>query len=158
MLVCGGALIDAGGYTIKYATRLLGESAKIVCSKMNMIAGFDVDMYGSATMVNNEGLTAQLAFGMDNNYKCELEAWGSKGCLTTGRVLTAPAGLVPKVTIRKGNVDEIRDLPADDAFFKSLQRFMDCVTDLEIREDNYKEIIRQAELVQQFKVKMENEI
>ena len=72
----GGALIDAGGYTIKYAARLLGQSAKIKCAQMNYIKGFEVDMYGSATMTNNEGVTAQLAFGMDNNYKCTLEVWG----------------------------------------------------------------------------------
>lgn len=154
----GGALIDAGGYTIKYANRLLGNSARIVCSNMNALEGFEVDMYGSATMINNSGVTAQLAFGMDNNYKCELEAWGSKGCLTTGRVLTAPAGMIPKVTIRKENDDEIRDLPADDAFLKSLYRFLKCIKNKNIREENFQEIIRQAELVNQFRKLNKNEI
>lgn len=147
----GGALIDAGGYTIKYATRLLGGSAKIKCSQMNFIDGFNVDMYGSATMVNSEGVTAQLAFGMDNNYKCELEAWGSAGCLITGRVLTAPTGFVPQITIRKGNTDSIRNLPADDAFGKSISRFSDCIMNSEVRELNYNEIIKQAELVEEFR-------
>lgn len=154
----GGALIDAGGYTIKYANRLLGDSAEIVCSSMNNLDGFEVDMYGSATMMNKEGLTAQLAFGMDNNYKCELEAWGSQGCLTTGRVLTAPAGMIPKVVIRKGNDDEVRDLPADDAFLKSIYRFIECVKSREVREENCNEIIRQAELVNQFRMLSKNEM
>ena len=42
-----------------------------------------------------------MAFGMDNDYKCELEVWGSKGSLKTGRVLTAPAGFSPSITIKK---------------------------------------------------------
>lgn len=147
----GGALIDAGGYTIKYATRLLGESAQIVYAKMNDIDGFEVDMYGSATMVNEQGITAQLAFGMDNNYKCELEVWGSKGCITTGRVLTAPVGFIPKAVIRKGNVDTEIELPEDDAFAKSIQHFTECTNDTYIRERNYSDILHQAKLIDQFK-------
>ncbi|MCR5102459.1 MAG: Gfo/Idh/MocA family oxidoreductase [Butyrivibrio sp.] len=147
----GGALIDAGGYTIKYATRLLGETAELKYAQMNYKEGFEVDIYGSGAMVNAEGTTVQLAFGMDNNYKCELEAWGSKGCLTTGRVLTAPTGFVPSVTIRKGNEDEVRSLPADDAFRKSIMRFWECIGNDNTRRNNYKELIRQAELVDEFR-------
>ena len=147
----GGALIDAGGYTIRYATRLLGPSAEIKYAQSNYLDEFDVDMYGSAAFVNADGVTAQVAFGMDNNYKCELEAWGSKGCLTTGRVLTAPAGFVPTATIRKGNEDSIIELPVDDAFLKSIKHFGDCVEDLNIRKERYQIITKQAELVDQFK-------
>lgn len=147
----GGALIDAGGYTIKYAGILLGSTARIKYAQMNYTDRFEVDLYGSAALVNNNGVTAQIAFGMDNNYKCELEAWGSKGCLSTGRVLTAPAGYLPQVTIRKGNVDEVRELYADDAFEKSILHFLKCVIDIKTREDNYKELIKQAELVEKFR-------
>lgn len=147
----GGALIDAGGYTIRYATRLLGPTAEIKYAQSNYLDEFEVDMYGSAALVNAEGVTAQVAFGMDNNYKCELEAWGSKGCLTTGRVLTAPAGFAPTATIRKGNEDTVINLPADDAFLKSLRHFVKCVQNEEIRKERYQIITKQAELVDDFK-------
>ncbi|MBE5907626.1 MAG: Gfo/Idh/MocA family oxidoreductase [Lachnospiraceae bacterium] len=147
----GGALIDAGGYTIRYATRLLGSTAKIVQAQSNYLDGFDVDMYGSAVMVNDEGATAQISFGMDNNYKCELEVWGSKGCLTTGRVLTAPAGFIPTATIRIGNEERIVELPVDDAFLKSIQHFADCIKNEKVRKDRYNIITKQAELVDEFK-------
>lgn len=147
----GGALIDAGGYTIKYATRLLGETAKIRYAQLNSIDGFEVDMYGSAALVNNEGVTAQIAFGMDNNYKCDLEVWGSKGCLTTGRVLTAPVGFTPTVTLRNGNEEKTEMLPADDAFKKSIEWFLKCISNKEDREKNYKALIKQASLVDEFK-------
>lgn len=147
----GGALIDAGGYTIKYATRLLGQTAQIKYAQMNYSHAFEVDMYGSGALVNESGVTAQIAFGMDNNYKCELEVWGSKGCLTTGRVLTAPAGFVPQVVIRKGNTDEVRELQADDAFQKSIRHFLDCVKDEQVRNESYNVICKQAELVDEFR-------
>ena len=146
----GGALIDAGGYTIKYATRLLGATAEIKYAQLNYIDEFDVDIYGSAALVNNEGITAQIAFGMDNDYKCELEVWGSKGTLKTGRVLTAPAGFTPTMTIKKNNDIEERTLPADDAFKKSIEHFMRCISDENTRKKNYDSILRQAQLVEQF--------
>ena len=101
--------------------------------------------------VNKEGVTAQIAFGMDNNYKCELEVWGSKGCLTTGRVLTAPSGFVPTAIIRKGNEEKVIDLPEDDAFFNSIQHFISCIKDEGIRKKRYSIINKQAKLVDEFK-------
>lgn len=147
----GGALLDCGGYTLKYASMLLGPTAKIKYAQSNYIDSFDVDMYGSAALVNDNGVTAQVAFGMDHNYKCELEVWGSKGTLFTNRILTAPAGLVPEVTIRKGNDEEKRSLPADDAFKKSILRFCHCIEDATMREENYQILLRQAKLVDSFK-------
>lgn len=147
----GGALIDACGYTIKYATRLLGPSVKIRYAQMNNLPDYEVDMYGSGALSNDAGAVAQIAYGMDNNYKCELEAWGSKGCLTTGRILTAPTGFAPSVTIRKGNEDEVRELPADDAFKKSIEYFIRCIEDDSVREKEYADILKQAKLVDDFR-------
>ena len=143
----GGALLDCGGYTIKLATMLLGETAKTVYSKLNYTDGFDVDIFGSAAMINDSGTTAQLSFGMDNSYKCELEVWGSKGFLRTGRILTAPDGFEPTAEITISNETETVKLSADDTFGKSIEHFCRCVRDEKVREDNYKKILKQAELV-----------
>ena len=147
----GGALLDCGGYTFKYASMLLGPTAKMKYAQSNNIDGFSVDMYGSAALVNDKGVTAQVAFGMDHNYKCELEVWGSKGTIYTNRILTAPAGLVPEVIIRKGNEEEKRNLPADDAFKKSILHFCKCIEEEEVRKENYQTLLRQARLVEDFK-------
>lgn len=147
----GGALLDCGGYTFKCASLLLGPTAKMKYAQSNNIDGFSVDMYGSAALVNDKGVTAQVAFGMDHNYKCELEVWGSKGTLYTNRILTAPAGLVPEVVIRKGNDEEKRNLPADDAFKKSILHFNKCIEDNATREENYETLLCQAKLVDSFK-------
>ncbi len=147
----GGALLDCGGYTLKLATMLLGSSARIVYSQLNYTDDFEVDIYGSAAMVNDESVTAQLSFGMDNSYKCELEIWGSKGCLSTGRILTAPVGFVPTADIRIGNETETVTLSADDTFAKSILKFCGCVADDDERINNYKALIKQAELVDQVK-------
>lgn len=147
----GGALLDCGGYTLKLASILLGETARVSTSNLNYSDGFEVDLYGSATMVNDDGVTAQLSFGMDNSYKCDLEIWGSKGCLTAGRILTAPDGFEPSAELRIGNETRTVKLSADDAFKKSIEKFCRCVRDRRERARNYTELIKQAELVEQIK-------
>ncbi len=146
----GGALIDAGGYTIKYARRLLGDTAHITEAQLNYINEFEVDMYGSATIKNNKGNTAQIAFGMDNDYRCELEIWGSKGTLTTGRVLTAPVGFVPNAKIKRNNDIEEILLPEDDSFKKSIDFFIQTIRDPKIREESYIDIATQAQMIEDF--------
>lgn len=147
----GGALLDAGGYTMKYANYLLGDTAKVVTAQVNNIEGFEVEMFGSCTMVNAEGITAQLAFGMDNDYKCEVEIWGSKGTITSNRILTAPEGFEPTYTIKKNQEFETRTLPADDAFLKSIKHFIDCVRQDSVRKDNYEVLRRQERHIEEFK-------
>jgi hypothetical protein len=89
---------------------------------------------------------------MDCNYKCLLEAWGSSGTLTTGRVLTAPDNFEPDVVIRKGNDDELRKLPSDEAFVKSIKRFAECIVENNTRMDNYQKIRHQSMLLEDVKI------
>lgn len=147
----GGALLDAGGYCMKYANHLLGGNAKVVTASANDVVGFEVEMYGSATMINNDGIVAQLAFGMDNDYKCDIEIWGSKGTITSGRIMTAPADFVPSYTIKQNQNIETRQLPSDDAFLKSIVRFVECIENEYVRSEEYSILHTQEMLVEQFK-------
>ena len=146
----GGALLDCGGYTIKYASLLLGGTARIAYANLNHIDEFDVDMYGSAALINESGMTVQLSFGMDNSYKCELEVWGSKGALKTDRVFTAPPEFQPELRIINENGTEGRKLPSDDTFMKSITKFQKAISDQMIRTDIYDEILKQAHLVDEY--------
>lgn len=147
----GGALLDAGGYCMKYANYLLGGDAHVTTAQANYIDEFEVDMYGSASMCNNKGQVAQIAFGMDNDYRCDIEIWGSIGTITSGRILTAPAGFVSSYTVKKNQDIETRSLTADDAFLKSIQRFVDCVNDNVVRIDEYELLKKQEQLLEEFK-------
>lgn len=146
----GGALLDCGGYTLNYARKLLGKGAKIVSSHLNYIEGFDVDIYGSATLINEQGITAQISFGMDNSYKCEFEAWGSKGSLLTDRIFSPPSDYEPKITLRLQDKIEILNLKADNSFKNSIIAFNQSIIDNKIRKESYKNILDQAEMIREF--------
>ena len=147
----GGSLLDCGGYTLKLASDFLGETAKVSASQLNSKKGFDVDIYGSATLVNDEGLTAQVSFGMDNSYRCSLDIWGSSGSIYTNRILTAPVGYHPVVTIKNADGDKSFTLDDDDCFKKSIEWFEKCISCEDVRYAHYDNIYRQALLVDSIK-------
>lgn len=147
----GGALLDAGGYCIKFASWILGPMARLEYANLKYEPEYEVDIFGSGVMRNEEGVTVNFSFGMDCDYKCSLEAWGSKGTLSTGRILTAPDGLEPDMTIKHNQEYIASKLPGDKAFCNSICRFIDCVRDEKTREDNYQEIERQSAYLSEFK-------
>lgn len=147
----GGALLDCGGYPIKLATILLGCDSYITTSKLNYLDKYDVDIYGSATITNKNGLTAQISFGMDNFYRCELEAWGSKGILRTERIFTAPSDCFPEIKLFTEDGEKIDILNKDDAFKNSILHFVNCIVDKKTRLETYNEIRTQATFIEQIK-------
>lgn len=143
----GGALLDAGGYAIKLANLLLGPSARITTAQLSDGRDLEVDLFGSASLANDAGQVAQVSWGMDNDYRCNIDVWGSTGTLLSGRILTAPAGFEPTFTIRRNGAEEVVTLPADDSFRKSIEHFAGCIANADVREARMHEIYHQAELV-----------
>ena len=143
----GGALLDAGGYTVKLATELLGPSIKVDSAQLNGKAGYEVDMYGSASLSNDDGMICQVGYGMDCQYMCSLEVWGSTGRLFTNRIFTAPVGYKPTVIIEKGTEKKELVLAEDSSFAHSIEAFKEEITNTEKRQAMYDEILLQAKLI-----------
>ncbi|WP_312635379.1 Gfo/Idh/MocA family oxidoreductase [Oscillibacter sp.] len=146
----GGALLDCGGYPIRLSAELLGDTAKIKASALQYSPEFEVDIGGSATLQNDRGQVAQIAFGMDNSYKCELEVWGSIGCIFTNRIFTAPMGYAPQLVLKKWNEKQTLTLLEDDSFVNSIRLFSSCIQTAFEGEKNRERICRQAVQMNQF--------
>lgn len=149
----GGALLDCGGYPVRLAWELLGDTAKVTQSRLAQPDGFEVDLFGTAVLENEQGLCAQVSFGMDNSYRCELELWGNKGCLRADRIFTAPVNFQPTVTESTGSGERKYLLAEDDAFFNSIRMFVSSLRDPELQDrirrgievqSTHVEIIRKA--------------
>ena len=152
----GGALLDCGGYPIKLAYLLLGSESQITASRLNYTDEHDVDIYGSATITNKIGITAQISFGMKNYYRCELEVWGSEGLLRANRIFTAPAEFEPEFELFNLEGKTIEKLKKDDAFKNSILHFKRCIEDVKTRLSAYTEIEMQASYIEQIKMDNEN--
>ena len=146
----GGALLDCGGYPVKLAAMLLGGEAVVKTASLDSSRGHDVEVFGSATLANEFGMTAQVAFGMDNAYRCELEVWGSEKSLIARRVFT-PVPTVPcilELVDSRQNVQTV-EVPADDQFLGSIDDFVECIGDHAVRAAAYEGLLDQARLVEQ---------
>lgn len=120
----GGALLDCGGYPVRLALELLGDTTKVVYSKLVQPKEFEVDLYGSAVLENDTGEVAQISFGMDNAYQCQLEVWGSKATLIAPRIFTAGEGVKPTLILRTSSDESKMELETDDQFLHSIEWFI----------------------------------
>lgn len=143
----GGALLDAGGYTIKLATLYLGDTIRVDDARLNGLDGFEVDMYGNARLSNDKGQVCNVAFGMDCGYRCSLEVWGSTGRLYTNRIFTAPDNYEPVVFIETNEGTREVTLKADSHFTTSIREFIAEISDVGKRRKMYDSILLQAGLV-----------
>lgn len=144
----GGALLDCGGYTVRLATLLLGGTAEVTAARLCQTEAFDVDIYGSATLENKNGQVAQISFGMDNSYKCELGLWGSTGCITLPRIFTAPAGFHPQAYLETADGTELLTLPDDDSFYNSILAFYKSIIDADAQVTARTQILQQGRLLE----------
>ena len=151
----GGALLDCGGYPVRLATELLGESARVTQARLCQPQGYEVDLYGSAVLENDAGLCAQVSFGMDNAYQCQLEIWGSKATLIAPRIFTAGADLKPKLILRTSSGEQTMDLEADDQFLHSIETFVRCIADGDFRRWHRVDLLRQGRMVETVREKGE---
>lgn len=147
----GGTLLDCGGYPVRLALELLGERAQVTQAKLCQPPGYEVDLYGSAVLENEDGLCAQISFGMDNSYKCELELWGSQACLSANRIFTAPSNLIPEINLGTQTGTKKFILKEDDSFYRSVSFFKQTIIHPNIRNATQTMIAKQAEIVEKIR-------
>lgn len=145
----GGALFDCGCYTIKMAQILMGSDISILNSVLITNSEYDVDIYGSVTVINDKNVIAQLSFGMDQNYCCELEIFGNKGFLKSSRIYTAPDNYSVKLIVRTGSDEIIYNIEPMNQFEKSLNNFFNIIKYDSERYRSYYDIIKQSNYIEQ---------
>lgn len=151
----GGVLLDAGGYPVKACQMFLGDDIEVKSANLNYMDGFEVDMYGSASLKSVNGITGQISFGFDNYYQCNIELWGNKGKVTFKRAFTAPPNVKPKIILEKQDLKKEFLLEADNHFKGILKRFYNVILNNN-EEFEYKKILRQAELIENIRRIAEN--
>lgn len=144
----GGALLDCGGYPLRLCSELLGSTAHVVHSRLSYCAETGVDMSGCVTVENNDGSVAQIAFGMDNEYRCELDIWGSAGSLCAPRIFTAGADVSPTITLRQGGQETILPQPCYDQFEQSILQFYQIITQPDSRKAEMVAIAQQSQMIE----------
>lgn len=142
--LAGGAVLDAGAYTVRASTFFLGTDLEVIGADLN-IFDYEVDFQGSAMLRNKQGIVAQIAFGFDNFYQNTIEIWGSKGKITMSRAFTAREGFMPGITLEKQNEKTEILLPPDNQMKKILLDFSQSIKSDYSKE--FKNILLQSKLL-----------
>ncbi|WP_331765268.1 Gfo/Idh/MocA family oxidoreductase (plasmid) [Streptomyces sp. NBC_01384] len=141
----GGALLDTGVYPVRAALHFLGDRLEVAGAVLHSTRGRAVDTAGSALLRSPEGITAQLAFGLDHAYSSRYELWGSEGRITLERAFTPPAGHRPVVRLDSPSGTELRELEPADQVAATVAAFAAAVSSGAAPDES---CLRQAQLVQ----------
>ena len=144
----GGVLMDAAGYPLRAAHRILGDDLEVGAATVRRGKKGGAAIWGSAFLANKAGVGASIAFGFDNFYQCRYELWGSRGKLVAERAYTAGASISPRLLLE--SVDGGRELlvEPDNHFVAALRAFSEAITEPERREELYRQILVQSRSLQ----------
>jgi predicted dehydrogenase len=146
----GGALLDAGAYTLKVSQILLGKDLTVAAANLESGEGDEVDIWGGAYLKQKNGpLFSEVAFGFDQQYQCSLELWGSKGRLTTNRLFTAPPGYSAELVIECGMEREVVSIDPANHFENMLRLFHAIIHQPDLRQDEYVQNVNQSRLIEE---------
>lgn len=148
----GGALLDAGAYPVKLVQLFLGPEIIVKAANLFYDKNKNVDIWGGAYLSQRNGnMFAEIAFGFDNFYQCNLELWGSRGKITTNRIFTAPPEHKAEIIIEKGSEKETIVLEQDNHFKKMLLYFYTLIAEKKDLNNEYLQNINQARLIKELK-------
>ncbi|WP_421947827.1 Gfo/Idh/MocA family protein [Phaeodactylibacter xiamenensis] len=150
----GGALLDAGAYPIKIAQMFIPQPLSVKAASLWIDPELGVDIWGGGVLESESSSHfAQIAFGFDNFYQCNIEILGSKGKLYTNRIFTAKPSYKPTVLLEKRTGQKQIELEPDNPYRNMLLYFYELVVNRDPRqlEIEYQANIMQSKLLTEFK-------
>lgn len=143
----GGALLDAGAYTVKATTYLLGNDFQVRMATCGRHDGIDVDLDGHLWLQSPSGLVSKTTYGFHNFYQCGYEIWGERGRIATTRAFTAKADFAARVDLATTDGVDARTFQADH-FALMLDHVSSCISKREF-EPEYNECLVQSRILTQ---------
>ncbi|MBI4678162.1 MAG: Gfo/Idh/MocA family oxidoreductase [Elusimicrobia bacterium] len=144
----GGALLDCGVYCAQAALLFLGQGLKAVGVHLRQDQAKGVDVSGAAMLASPSGQVAQLAFGFEHFYQCEVALWGSQGKLTLERAFTPLPDQEAVVWLERQGRREERRFPAENQYVSIFQHFARTAVSGKDFEAEYARILEQAVCVE----------
>lgn len=108
----GGALMDAGAYTISAVQELFPDN-ELVYSSIDR-QGYEVDVTGSAVFQTDDDIKCFLNWGFGLSYKNDIEVWTQDQHILVERAFSKPADYRAKISRSKnGKLSVDSDVPCN---------------------------------------------
>ncbi|MYB15668.1 MAG: Gfo/Idh/MocA family oxidoreductase [Chloroflexi bacterium] len=126
--MAGGALADAGCYTVAAARFLLGAEPVAVLSSMHIDEEFGVDMSGSGILEFPGGPTALISYSMEDAGSQQIEVIGFDGRMVLDQFVIS-AGEPGTISVRanRSDVERVEHFQADLIYRAEFETFADAV-------------------------------
>lgn len=148
----GGSLLDAGAYTIMASRWFLGNNQDVISSVLYVDPIKKVDIYGTVSLKNKNGIVSQLSFGFDNFYQCNYEFWGSEGRIFAQKAFTPKPNEITQIILEnQSNISETVINP-DNHFIKIFKEFNNCIQNHQF-ENHYTDILDQSRTISEILAK-----
>jgi NDP-hexose-3-ketoreductase len=147
--VGGGPFLDFGGYPVRAALHVLGRKLQVVGAVFRRDTALDVVLSGSILLATDQGVPAQLTFGMEHSYRNAYSLTGSTGRLTLDWAFTPPHTHRPALRIERQDHREELVLPADQQFANLIEVFVETVLTGGDPQPEHEGTLEQAALMEQ---------
>jgi dTDP-3,4-didehydro-2,6-dideoxy-alpha-D-glucose 3-reductase len=145
----GGAILDAGSYTI-HSARHFFKCEPIHIHSILENEGHDVEVRGTAMLDFGNSRTAHLVFGFNNMYQNKYIIWGTNGVITLDRAFALPPNYESILTLEKqGLKKEILMQPCNH-FIEEIKYFAQNVNNHDVAQKWREEFINQIKVIDKF--------
>ena len=148
----GGALLDAGCYTIHAARNFFKREPINVKTCINL-NNEDIDIHGSILLDFGNSQTAFLSYGFNNSYRNNYTIWGTKGHLSVNRAFSVTTDYKPKIILEKQDVIKEILCDNDNQFVNQIDYFCDNILKENIQKSWAKELLMQSKVMNEVKNK-----
>lgn len=142
-LMGGGAILDAGAYTVHAARKFFNAEPKNVYSIIEN-DGLEVEIRGTAMIDFGDSRTAHIAFGFNNFYQNRYTIWGTKGLISLERAFAVPPDFNSKLTLMKQDSYQEFSLEPCNHFIEEIIFFSKHFRNVDFRKVWGDEIIKQS--------------
>jgi len=144
----GGALLDAGAYTISLAALFAKSSINLRASTIMTQVNYEVDTDGIALFSLDGEVSFIASWGIGRSYRNEVEVWGEDGTAHAHRFFSKPETLNTEVKVSKQDGDYVVNCLPENHFVSMFRDFSEAVYDADLRVTLRKNLIAQALIIE----------
>jgi len=144
----GGAILDAGSYTI-HSARHFYNCEPISIHSILEKEGHEVEIRGTVILDFGNSRTAHLVFGFNNMYQNKYIIWGSKGVVTLDRAFALPPDYKSILTLEKQGVKKEFIMQPCNHFIEEIKYFVQNSNNTNFVCNWQNEILNQMKVINQ---------
>jgi len=148
----GGALNDAGAYTICAARNLFGDDINLIGSSVMSLDEYEVDTIGVASFISAAtSATVNCKWVFGGSYLSEIKVWCEKAHITVERAFAKPSDLYSLIKIHNnGELIEEISCGKDNHFIHMFSHFRDEIINNSF-ENEYQQLGNQLSIMEKIR-------